>query len=73
MRDAARKVAGFVFIVAGLIAMPVPVIPGIPLIAAGVAMLGSDHTLVRTGLRWLRNRGIVKHERNQNELPSMQS
>ena len=73
MRDAARKIAGFVFIVAGLVAMPVPVIPGIPLIAAGVAMLGSDNTLVRTGWTWLRNRGIMKNERTKNELPSMQS
>jgi uncharacterized protein YqgC (DUF456 family) len=73
MRDAAREVIGFTLIVAGLVAMPIPVIPGIPLIAAGVAMLGSDHSLVRSGRRWLRDRGIMKNEKTTNELPSVQS
>ena len=72
MRDTVRRVVGYVLIVAGMVAIPFPVIPGIPLVAAGVAMLGSDHTLVRSGWRWLRNRGIVRDERTRNELPNMQ-
>jgi hypothetical protein len=60
-------------IAAGVVAIPIPVIPGIPLIAAGAAMLGSDHPLVRSGRTWLRNRGTLTQERNQNELSNMQS
>lgn len=53
-----RKVCGLVLIVVGLVAMPVPVIPGIPLVLAGMALLGSDHPLVRRCTEWLRARGI---------------
>lgn len=60
MRDAARKITGYLLIAVGMVAIPVPVIPGIPLIAAGMAMLGSNHALVRSGWMWLRNRGIVR-------------
>ncbi|MBI5083170.1 MAG: hypothetical protein HZB13_01025 [Acidobacteria bacterium] len=59
-------------IAAGVVAIPLPVIPGIPLIAAGAAMLGSDHPLVRSGRTWMRSRGLLAQERNQNELPDMQ-
>jgi len=59
-----RKAFGIVLIVTGFVAIPIPIIPGIPLIAAGAAMLGSDHPLVRSGWTWLRNRGILTQERN---------
>ena len=68
-----RRICGFALIAAGLVAMPVPIMPGIPLILAGVAMLGSDHPLVRTCRTWLQNRGILKKERNRNELSNVQS
>jgi hypothetical protein len=67
-----RKGCGMALIVAGLVAIPIPVIPGIPLIAAGAAMLGSDHPLVRSCRAWLRNRGIWREERNHNELSNVQ-
>lgn len=57
-----RTALGLVLIVAGLVAIPVPVLPGIPLFAAGVAMLGSDHALIRSGRSWLSKRGILKSE-----------
>jgi hypothetical protein len=60
-------------IAAGLVAIPIPVIPGIPLIAAGAAMLGSDHPLVRSCRTWLQRRGIWRQERNKNELSNVQS
>ncbi len=73
MRKVARRIAAYVLIVAGIVAVPVPVIPGIPLIAAGVAMLGRDHALVRSGWVWLCNRGIVNDERTKNEMPTIRS
>jgi hypothetical protein len=42
----------------GLLAIPIPVIPGTALIAAGAAMIGSDHPFVRTFRAWLQRRGI---------------
>jgi hypothetical protein len=63
---------GIVLIAAGVLAIPIPVIPGIPLIVAGAAMLGSDHPRVHSGWSWLRSRGILTQERNQNELSNVQ-
>ncbi len=60
MTGTLRKVCGIALIVLGLVAVPVPIIPGIPLIAAGAAMLGSDHSIVRLSRTWLRNRGILQ-------------
>ena len=54
-----RRACGIVLIAAGVLAIPIPVIPGIPLIAAGAAMLGSDHPVVRSGRGWLQNRGLL--------------
>ena len=51
-----RKVCGIVLIAAGVLAIPVPIIPGIPLIVAGTAMLGNTHPLVRSGKIWLQDR-----------------
>ena len=73
MTGTLRKVCGIALIVVGLVAVPVPIIPGLPLIAAGAAMLGSDHSIVRSCRTWLRNRGIWRQERNQNELSNVQS
>ncbi len=72
MGSAIRKALGIVLIAAGIVLIPIPILPGIPLIVAGAAMLGSDHALVRSGRLWLRNRGILTDERNTNELPDMQ-
>lgn len=63
-----RGICGIVLIAAGVLAVPIPVIPGIPLIVAGAAMLGSDHPLVRSGRTWLQHHGIARQERNRNEL-----
>jgi uncharacterized protein YqgC (DUF456 family) len=70
--NAIRKGLGIVLILAGIVLIPIPILPGIPLIVAGAAMLGGDHPLVRSGRIWLRNRGILTYERNANELPDMQ-
>ena len=47
-------------IVIGLIMCPFPIIPGIPIVAAGVALLGTDHWAVRRCRTWLQSKGILK-------------
>ena len=42
-----RTVAGMALITIGMIGMVVPIIPGIPLLLAGVATMGRDHPLLR--------------------------
>jgi hypothetical protein len=41
------NIAGFILLAMGLIGMILPVIPGIPLLIAGAALLGADHVAVR--------------------------
>jgi uncharacterized membrane protein YbaN (DUF454 family) len=50
-----RTVAGVALVGLGLIGMLVPVLPGIPLLLAGVALLGSDHPWVRPCMARLRS------------------
>lgn len=49
-----RTVAGVALICLGLVGMLMPVLPGIPLLLAGVALLGSDHPWVRPFMARLR-------------------
>ncbi len=56
MSHPVRKVCGAVMIVAGLILMPVPILPGIPLVLAGAALVGMDNPWVRKASDWLRKR-----------------
>ncbi|MEN3331815.1 MAG: hypothetical protein V7641_1180 [Blastocatellia bacterium] len=55
-----RTIAGVMLITIGLIGLVLPIIPGIPLLLAGVAAMGRDHPLLRPVMarldRW-RNRG----------------
>jgi len=44
---AGRVVLGVLFLVAGVLGTLLPVIPGIPLLIAGVALLGRGHWLVK--------------------------
>ena len=66
-----RYVYGILLIGAGLVAMPIPILPGIPLVAAGVAMLGSNHPLIRTCRTWLESKGLLKRERKTDELSNV--
>ena len=68
-----HNASGMALIGVGLLGIALPVIPGIPLVLAGAAMLGSNHPLVRAGREWLQDRGILKKERNGNELSDVQS
>jgi uncharacterized protein YqgC (DUF456 family) len=56
---AIRKACGMFLIAAGVVSIPIPIIPGIPLIAAGAAMLGNNQALVRSGRTWLETRGLL--------------
>jgi uncharacterized protein YqgC (DUF456 family) len=55
-----RALGGWALLVIGLLGTLLPIIPGIPLMAVGAAMLGSDHWLVRSGKGWLRSKGILR-------------
>ncbi len=48
-----RNILGIALIVVGLIAMPVPIIPGLPIVAAGAAVLGREHPLVVSFRKYL--------------------
>lgn len=58
MKGLPRKAGGILLIVAGLVAIPVPILPGLPLIAAGAALLAPGHPAVRMAAEWLRSRGL---------------
>jgi hypothetical protein len=73
MRVGMRRALGIGLTAAGLAAIPIPVLPGVPLVAAGAAMLGGDHPLVRAGKNWLGQRRIRIFGGNQDELSNMQS
>jgi hypothetical protein len=60
MTHPVRKLLGALLIVAGLILMPVPILPGIPLVLAGVALVGTDHPVIRKWSDWLRKRGKMQ-------------
>ncbi len=65
MLSAIRKACGIFLIAAGVVSIPIPIIPGIPLIAAGAAMLGNDHTLLRSSRTWLETRGFLNSRADQ--------
>lgn len=55
-----REFWGIALIVAGIIGTLLPIIPGFVLIAAGVAVLGQNHFIVRRSRHWLEKKGILK-------------
>ncbi len=59
MKKKLKNACGIALVIAGAIGTVVPIIPGIPMIAAGVAMLGSDHKLVRSCQTWLQSKRIL--------------
>lgn len=53
MRRSIRTVAGISLILLGAIGTLVPVVPGVPMILAGVALVGTDHPWIRAAkARW---------------------
>ena len=66
-----RTVAGLTLITIGLVGILLPIIPGIPLLLAGVATMGRDHPLLRPVMarldRW-RNRWRNRASSSQEPL-----
>jgi uncharacterized protein YqgC (DUF456 family) len=62
-----RTVAGVGLLILGVIGTVLPVMPGFVFFAAGIAVLGTDHAIVRRIVpyvhrvrAWLERRGILK-------------
>ena len=50
-----RSIGGVLLVVMGLLGLVFPVIPGVPLLLAGAAVLGPQHPLVRPVVGWCRH------------------
>jgi hypothetical protein len=46
-----RVIGGFALIVAGVLGVILPIIPGTPLLIAGVALVGTDHPKIQFFVR----------------------
>jgi uncharacterized protein len=57
---ALRIGGGLILIAAGLLGVILPIIPGVPLLLAGLAILGVDHPVLRPVTASLRRWGIIK-------------
>ena len=55
-----KNLCAIALILGGVAGIVLPIIPGIPMIAAGAAMLGRDHPLIRPCRTWLQSKGILK-------------
>jgi uncharacterized membrane protein YbaN (DUF454 family) len=67
MSHIVRTIIGVTLLILGVIGSLLPVVPGFVFFAAGIAVLGTDHAIVRRllpyGRRvrdWLERRGILK-------------
>jgi len=71
MSHVVRTVIGVALLILGVIGSLLPIIPGFVFFAAGIAVLGTDHVIVRRLLpyfhrlrawsrAWLERRGILK-------------
>ena len=66
MQPRIRKACGVVLIAIGVPGLLLPVLPGIPLILAGLIMLEVDHPIVNRFRNWLEARGIGKQKPGDN-------
>jgi uncharacterized protein YqgC (DUF456 family) len=62
-----RTIIGVALLILGVIGTLLPIVPGFVFFAAGIAVLGTDHAIVRRfqpyvlrGRAWLERRGILK-------------
>jgi hypothetical protein len=75
MIHAIRTVAGVLLIIMGVIAGPIPILQGWMFVAAGIAVLGTDHALVKWGRKhvepWLeRGKELWNRFRNRRKPSS---
>jgi hypothetical protein len=64
---ALRVGGGLILVAAGLLGVILPIIPGVPLLLAGVAILGVDHPVLRPVTATLRRWGIIKSRHARQE------
>lgn len=71
MSHLVRTILGVGLLILGVIGSLLPIVPGVIFFAAGIAVLGTDHAIVRRFLpyfhrlraslrKWLERRGILK-------------
>jgi hypothetical protein len=48
-----RALCGMLLLIFGVLGVVLPIIPGIPFVIAGVALLGQNHPLVRACGKWV--------------------
>lgn len=48
-----KVIAGISLVIVGALGVLLPVVPGVPIILAGVALVGADHPIVRPINGWL--------------------
>lgn len=51
-----RTALGWAFVCAGIIGLVLPVIPGVPLLLAGLVILSARYRWAAVGVRWLRRK-----------------
>ena len=72
-REKLREWSGIALVGAGVAGTLLPVVPGFALIAAGVAVLGPDHFLVRRARAWLEKKGLLKTKPCDEKVESVRS
>jgi uncharacterized protein YqgC (DUF456 family) len=67
MSQVVRTIIGVALLILGVIGSLLPIVPGFVFFAAGIAVLGTDHAILRRfqpyvlrGRVWLEKRGILK-------------
>ena len=57
-----RMMAGLILVAVGLVGLLLPIVPGIPLLIAGVALVGTNHRWIRPVLNRLEKWRASKKE-----------
>jgi uncharacterized membrane protein YbaN (DUF454 family) len=60
MRRSIRTAGGLVLVVVGVAGLVLPVLPGIPILIAGLALLGTEHPVRVAIIRRLQRWGLMK-------------
>ena len=60
-----RKATGMTLLIWGAIGCLLPIVPGLPFLLAGTALLGSDHPMVKPWVRRLDQLRLLKRKKNK--------
>jgi uncharacterized protein YqgC (DUF456 family) len=61
-----RVAIGVPLIALGLVGLVLPIIPGLPLLAAGLLAIGADHPRLRPVVEWLRRHNLLRRRHRDN-------